>query len=168
MEKLAPVRANAMLVLAQQQYPVPHGPDRGIGGFRVSFRTAKGVVISVLKGNKKRKVEGVHSFSFPLPELNVSGQYFLHETAPYVVTETLSAEKLQIICHLDYTDEVHVWLIKKMYDPVEVEFRIDFPTGDSCVFWGYVTSTPVSANITSADSVTLNVIATKPPKWTLG
>ena len=134
----------------------------------MSFRTAKGVVISVLKDNEKRKVEGVHSFYFPLPELNVSGQYFLRETTPYVVTETLSAEKLQIICHLDYTDEVHVWLIKKMYDPTEVEFRIDFPTGDSCVFWGYVTSAPVSTNITSADSVTLNVIATRPPEWTLG
>lgn len=134
----------------------------------MSFRTAKGVVISVLKDSKKRKVEGVHSFYFPLPELNVSGQYFLRETTPYVVTKTLSAEKLQITCHLDYTDEVHVWLIKKMYDPTEVEFRIDFPTGDSCVFWGYITSTPVSTDITSADSVTLNVIATRPPEWTLG
>lgn len=133
----------------------------------MSFRTAKGVVISVMKDNEKKKVEGVYSFDFPLPQLSSSEQYFLREKAPYVITETLSAESLQISCHLDYTDPVHLWIIQKMYDPTEVEFHIDFPTGGSCVFWGYVTSTPVSTNITSADSVTLNVTATRQPEWAL-
>lgn len=134
----------------------------------MSFRTAKGITVSVMKNGEQKKVEGVHTFDFPLPQLSVTEQYFLHETYPYVVTETLSAENLQITCHLDYTDDVHVWLIQKMYDPTEVEFHIDFPTGDACIFWGYIASTPVSTSISAADSVTFNVVATKAPEWTLG
>ena len=133
----------------------------------MSFRTAKGVIISVVKNGEKKKIEGLYSFDFPLPQLSTNEQYFLRETVPYVISETLSAESLQISCYLDYTDETHIWLIQKMYDTTEVEFHIDFPTGGSCVFWGYVSSAPVSTNITTADSMTLNVTATRQPEWEL-